>query len=289
MKKSLCIMFIFLFWTNPSNASTFETSKLIVNSKLTNTNFSIIKYESFILVPINKFLDNLNIPYNITKQNNENFSINFSNNNLELYSNSDKAIINDQEVSLIVPTILKDNELYILLNIFDDLTNFYITYDKISNSIFSTSESNFKKINFFFNKVENILKQFSTITIDVINEVISPDGTSYSIGNNIHIDRKSNKIFQKNMLDNEWKETDIKISPINNIDFNSTFFSGISVDTINSNNDYIIFKGYYPLDNNRICNSTLYINPHTLKIEKQISNFNFEDNSVKQTIFYSYN
>jgi len=289
MKKSVCILCILLFWTTPSNASTLESSNLIVNSKLISTNFTILKYENLILVPIKKFLDNLNITYNITKQNNEKFTINFSNNELELYLNSDKAIINDQKVSLIVPTDVKDNEVYILLNLFDDLTNFHITYDKISNSIFSTSESNFNKINFFFNKVENILKQFSTITIDVINEIISPDGTSYSIGNNIHIDRKSNKIFQKNMLDNEWKETDIKISPINNINFNSTFFAGISVDTINSNNDYIIFKGYYPLDNNRICNSILYINPHTLKIEKQISNFNFEDTAVKQTIFYSYN
>lgn len=289
MKKLLLIICVLSLWTTSSSASTSEHSNLILDSELINTNFSIINHENFTLVPTQFFLDALNIPYNISKQNNEKITITFFNNTLELFLNSDQAIINGQKVSLLLPTIVKDHQVYTLLNLFNDLTNFHIIYDKTSNSIFATSESNFNKIKFFFGKIENVLKQFYTINIDIINEIISPDGVSYSIGNNIQIDKISNKIFQKNMLDTEWTETNIKISPTNNINFNSTFFAGISVDTINSNNDYIVFKGYYPLDNNRICNSTLYINPETLKIEKQTSNFTFEGNTIKQTIFYSYN
>lgn len=239
-------------------------------------------------MPVDKFLDAINIPYNIKKLEENKIQIEFLENILELYPNSHKAYINNQQVSLVVPTILQENITYISLNLISNLSNFYINYDNLSNSIFVTTESDFKKIKFFFSKVEDILKTFNSINIDIINEIIASDGSSYSVGNSIYIDKTLNKIFQKNILDNNWKESDIKLSATTTADFNEHFFAGISVDRINSNNDYIIFSGYYPLDNKKICNSTLYINPHNLEIEKQINQFEYENSTIKQTVFYSY-
>jgi len=208
---------------------------------------------------------------------------------IELYPNSYKACINGQNVDLIVPSIVQDNKIYVSANLINDLSKFYIYYDKHSNSIFATSKSDFNKLEFFFNKVEKILNNFNNITIDIITEIISADGSSYSTGSNILINRTLNKILTKNMLDTNWQESNIKISTNISANFNNTFFAGMSVDRINSNNNYIIFNGYYPLDNNRICYSKLYVNPNTLQIEKQINEFDFEGSTVKQTAFYSYN
>ena len=69
---------------------------------------------------------------------------------------------------------------------------------------------------------------------------------------------------------------------------NFLIFTGISLDRINSTPDCLIFYGYYPLDTNNICYSKLFVNPNTLFIEKQINSFNFEDNAIKQTVFYTY-
>lgn len=288
MKKILIIIYFFSLWTSISKASTNKSLNLIVNSELIDANFSTIEYKDYILVPIKEFFNNINLQYHITNFDEENLAIKFENTTLELYSNSDTIYINGQKANLIVPAIQQNNKFYISLNLINDLTKFHIHYDKISNSIFVTSKNNLRKINFFFNKVEKILKNYNIIKIDVINEIIAADKSSYSIGNNIYIDKTLNKVFQKNILDDNWKETNIEISPALTTNFNNAFFAGISVDKINSNNDYIIFTGYYPLDNNRICHSTLYVNPHTLEIEKQISNFEFESSTVKQTVFYSY-
>jgi len=288
MKILLSVISIFMFCTSYSSANT-NHSNLIVNSELISNNFSIINKDDYILIPLENFLNKIKISYKILNNDNEKINIEFLNNKLELFFNSHDAYINEKFVHLVTPTIFENNQIYISTNLINDLTNFYIQYDKLSNSLFVTNKNDFKKLNFFFNKVENILKTFNSINIDVITEIIGSDNSSYSIGNNIYIDRTLNKIFQKNMLANNWEETNIKISNISDNNFNNNFFAGISVDRINSSNDYIIFNGYYPLDNNRICKSKLYVNPHSLKIEKQISEFDFEGNKVKQTVFYSYN
>lgn len=288
MKKLLPIILTFALCTSLSFANDTGTLNLIFNSELIESTFPVINYENYILVPIDKFLDAISIPYNIKKLEENKIQIEFLENILELYPNSHKAYINNQQVSLVVPTILQENITYISLNLISNLSNFYINYDNLSNSIFVTTESDFKKIKFFFSKVEDILKTFNSINIDIINEIIASDGSSYSVGNSIYIDKTLNKIFQKNILDNNWKESDIKLSATTTADFNEHFFAGISVDRINSNNDYIIFSGYYPLDNKKICNSTLYINPHNLEIEKQINQFEYENSTIKQTVFYSY-
>lgn len=289
MKKLSLILCIWAMCTSYSAATEINSLNLIVNSELIENNFSCIKHEKFILVPLTNFLDKIKLNYNISTYTEEKMCIEFSNNKIELYPNSYTAYINDQKVDLVTPTVTQNNQIYVSTNLIKDLSDLYIYYDSYSNSIFVTPKSDFKKIDFFFNKIEKILKTFNSINIDVINEIISPNGSSYSIGNSIYIDKTLNKIFQKNILDNSWKESNIKISSATSNNFNETFFTGISVDKINSNNDYIIFKGYYPLDNNRICKSILYINPYTLEIEKQINEFDFESNFVKQTIFYSYN
>ena len=180
-----------------------------------------------------------------------------------------------------------NNEIYISTNLLNSLLDFNFYYDNLSTTLFIKDLSEFKQIEFFFYKIEQNLKHLNNIHMDIISEIIADDNSSYSIGVNIYIDRTLNKIFQKNMLEEEWKESTTILTPIANNNFNNSFFSGISLDRINSNQNQLIFYGYYPLDKNKICDSKIFINPKTLVIEKQINEFNFENNKIKQTIFYT--
>lgn len=288
MKKLPFLLLTVIFCTSISIAITSPTenfANLIVNSELLQTNLSIITYENTNLLPLNKISHPLNIK---TNYQDDKILINTEEINLELYTNSDIAYINNQKVYLVTSIIKYNNEIYIPLNLLNDILNIYITYDTTSNSIFINKLSEVKQMEFFFNKVENKLKNINNINMDIITEIIAKDNSSYSTGSNIYIDKTLNKIFQKNMLNKEWQEINLTISRTSTTTFDTSFFTGISLDRINSTPDCLIFYGYYPLDTNNICYSKLFVNPNTLFIEKQINSFNFEDNAIKQTVFYTY-
>jgi len=77
MKILLFIICFFTLWTSTSNAVETNNLNLIVDSKLINTSFSTIKRENFIMVPLQNFLDILNIEYTIETYNEEKININF--------------------------------------------------------------------------------------------------------------------------------------------------------------------------------------------------------------------
>lgn len=286
MRKLAFLLFIIIFCTSVSIAITAPREilgNLIINSELIETNSSIITYENSYLIPLKKVSSLLNVEFKDNK-----ILITTEDINLELYINSHDAYINNQKVHLVTPIISYNSQVYIPINLLNELFNFYITYDKASNTVFINKLSEFRQMEFFFNKVQNKLQTINNINIDIITEIVAPDNSSYSTGSNIYINKTLNKIFQKNMLNQEWQELDLAISQNNNLNFNNTFFTGISLDRLNSTPDCLIFYGYYPLDENRICYSKLFVNPNSLLIEKQINEFEFEGNNIKQTVFYSY-
>ena len=87
---------------------------------------------------------------------------------------------------------------YCVINLLNDLFDFYIVYDEYSNTLFLSKLTQFKQMEFFFGKVQNKLQTLNNINFDIITEIISKDNTSYSTGSSIYIDRTLNKIFQKN-------------------------------------------------------------------------------------------
>jgi len=286
MKKLPFLLIITTFCTSISIAITSPKEilgNLIINSELLETNSPIIKYENSYLIPLDKISSLLNIEFDENK-----ILIATEDIKLELHINSHDAYINNQKVHLIAPIISYNNKTFIPINLLNELFNFYITYDTLSNTVFINKLSEFRQMEFFFNKVQNKLQNINNINMDIITEIIANDNSSYSTGSNIYIDKTLNKIFQKNMLNQEWKELDLAISQSNNINFNNTFFTGISLDRLNSTPECLIFYGYYPLDTNKICYSKLFVNPNNLLIEKQINEFDFEANTIKQTVFYSY-
>ena len=288
MKKIPFLSFLLIFCTSISTSITIPSellSNFVANSEFIESNLSILLYESSYLLPLNKISHLLNIAFKTEDK----ITLTAKDIELNLCTNSHNAYLNNKKIHLITPLLSYNNQIYIPINLLNDLFDFYIIYDQYSNTLFLNKLSEFKQMEFFFGKVQNKLQTLNNINFDIITEIISKDNTSYSIGSSIYIDRTLNKIFQKNMTNDTWKEADIRLSKNTYTNFNNTFFTGISLDRINSTPNCLIFYGYYPLDDNKICYSKLFVDPNSLFIQKQLNEYIFEENKIKQTVFYSYN
>ena len=285
MKK---IIFIFLIiCTSFSYAENIneKNTNIIIDSKKVELKLPIISYNDYTLVPIKNIMPYFNIGKESLSSSKNSISLKKYSSTLDLYVNSTNGYINGNKITLPVAPVIYKNNLYAPIRVISDFYDCYIYYDNLSNTIFIRNINEFQQIENFFKKVQDKLKNINSLQIDIINE-LSNGTSSYAFGNSIYINKKSNTIFEKNVLDSNWKESKQKINSIN-YDFNSNFFAGLSFDRTKSSETQLVFTGFYP-SNNILCETLFYVDTTSILINKQVCKFVADDVVVKQTSLYTY-
>ena len=129
------------------------------------------------------------------------------------------------------------------------------------------------------------LNTVNSLEINIINELYSGN-SRFSFGNCLYMNRDTNTLLMKNVLEDTWKESEIKIDFTNNTFYNPEFLVGFSFDRTNSDQNKMIFNGYYPV-NRTLCKAKIYVDPKSYYIIKQENEFDFFNTVVRQTVFYN--
>ena len=286
--KKIFLFFILYFCTSFSYATIYERHDLnvIINSHKVNFSSTPITYNDFTLVPIKSILSYFDFPNSIDYHNKA-LSVRYYDSILSLNINSKTAYIDSIPISLDIAPIIYKNFTYVPLKIISSFFDCYIYYDNQSKSIFIKDLNEYQQIESFFDKLNKNLNTVNSLKIDVINE-LSNKNSSFSFGNCLFLNKTTNTLLMKSVLEDTWKESNIKIDFTNNAPFNPEFFAGISFDRLNSNENQMIFEGFYPA-NGILCKAKIYVDPESFYITKQENKFSFYNINIKQTVFYNYN
>jgi len=292
MKKIFLIIKIFFIiictsLSYATNISQRNDLNIIINSKKISLNLPIISYNDYTLIPAQNILPFFNVEKTNFYYSNKTIILKRYSSILTLYINDINGYIDGNKIQLPVsPLIYKDN-IYIPLRVISDFYDCYIHYDNNSKTIFIKDLNEYQQIESFFKKVERKLTSVNSIQIDIINE-LKNQTSSYAFGNSFCINKASNTIFEKNVLEANWRESNKKINYNSNNFFNNNFFIGLSFDRTKSSESQMVFYGFYPTKSNILCESTFYIDTNTLYITKQISEFTLDNLQVKQSTLYTY-
>lgn len=288
MKKNFFILIFLLICTSSSyceNISEKNNLNIIINSEKVYA--SPIIYKDYTLIPIRQILPFFNIQNENIHYANSTITIKRYNSVLTLKINDINGYINSNKIQLPVAPILYENTTYLPLRVISDFFDCYTYYDSNTQTIFIKDLNEYQQIESFFQKVQNRLYFVDYVQIDIINEIKNKT-SNYSFGNSIYIDKKTNSVFQKNILDSDWKKSNMKVNTTIN-GFNNNFFAGLSFDRTKSSDSQMVFCGFYPTNSGTLCKSTIYLDTATRLITKQISEFSSNDMSIKQNVLYSYN
>jgi hypothetical protein len=294
LKKIYFFIHLFLLWTNISFAYNIIEDKninIVINSVKSEFESPVLISNNYTLVPFREICNFFNIPDSNIIFDNKNNTVCVTNGIKKLSPsiNNNIAYIDSIPFSLPVNPIIYDKTTYVPLRVIGEFLDCIIIWDSSSRSVFIKDTSEYSRVESFFNKVENNLKKIKTLKIDVINE-FKDTVNSYSFGNSIYIDTVAKKVFHKNILDKNWKyetlESNISKDTPASI-FNNILFAGISFNRQLSDENFMVFNGYYSTNQGVFCKTYIYINTTTLYIEKQITEFKLGDTAIRQQILYS--
>jgi len=291
MKKFFVIFIIICTsFSYASNISERNNLNIVINSEKVYFNRPILSYSDYTLVPLQSIVPFFNTQKSSITYSNNTILLKRYNSILKLFINNTNGNIDGKNIILPIAPIIYKNTIYIPIRVVSDFFDCYIHYDSLSKTIFIKDLNEFQQVESFFQKVQNKLNFVSTLQLDIINE-LKNDTSSYSFGNSIYIDKKNNSIFEKNILETNWKKATSKINyNSNNLSsiLNANFFVGLSFDRKKSSETQMIFYGFYPTSNGRLCKTTFYIDTNSLHIMKQIAEYFIDDLQIKQSTIYSY-
>jgi len=290
MKKFIFVFFIIC--TSFSYGITMterDDLNIIINSEKISLDKPLISYNNYTLASIEDILPYFNVSKDNLSYSTNTIFLKNDNSILTLYIGNINGYIDGNIIHLPCPPIVYKNNFYIPLRVISDFYNCYTYYDTTSKTIFIKNIDDFIQIVNFFNKIEKKLNNITSLQIDTITELQS-NGSSYALGNSLYINKDSNIIYEKSMLNTEWKEYKTKINYINYTStFNSNFFIGLSFDKKKSSETQMIFYGYYLNNFGELRKSTFYIDTNTFYIIKHISEIENNNVLMKQTSLYTYN
>ena len=273
-----------------SNVSERKNLNIVINSEKIYFNLPILSYNDYTLVPLKSISPYFNIEKNSITYSNKTIILKRYNSTLKLFINNINGNINGNNIKLPIAPIIYKNNVYVPIRVISDFYDCYTHYDSLSKTIFIKDLNEFQQVESFFNTIQDKLKFVNTLQIDIINE-LKNDTSTYSFGNSIYIDKNNNSVFQKNMLESNWKEIKSKLNyTTNNFSsvFNTNFFVGLSFDRKKSSETQMIFYGFYPTSEGRLCKTTFCVDTYSLHITEQIAEYFIDDLQITQCTLYSY-
>lgn len=293
MRKFILLLFILFPILCTSLANNLQITEsnninLVINSEKIYFNSPILLSNSHILFPLRELCDKLKVPDLSISWNNKEQSITmkYKGKNLILKINSNIAKINEIETLLPCGPTLYKNKTYIPIRMISEFLDYFVIWNENSKTAFIKSSQNYFETKTFLNNLNNILSNIYDVKIDVINEI-----NDMSFGNSIYIDTKKNVILEKNILNDAWHNSQIKLATkttIEEVNYISTLACGISIDNSLSNENYYVYAGFFPSASGNLSKGKLYIDTNNLYITKLITETETDLGILKQHVLFSY-
>lgn len=293
MKKMILLLIFllpFICTSSANNVDIIESNdiNLIINCEKISLNAPTILSNSHILFPLRELCDNLsNLDITLFWDNKgQTINIFYSGKTLLLNLNSNIARINNTEVMLPCAPILYKNKTYVPLRMIGEFLDCFTIWDNNSKTAFIKNSNEYFETKMFLDNLNNVVSNVYDVKIDVINEI-----NNVSFGNSIYINTKENKILEKNMLNDSWHESKIKLannSTLEENNFLASLAGGIKKHSKLSSETYYVFDGYFPAKSGELSKCTLYIDTASLYLSKMISETKTDLGMLKQNALFSY-
>ena len=184
-----------------------------------------------------------------------------------------------------VPILYKD-QTYVPLRMIGEFLDCFTIWDNTSKTAFIKNSNEYFETKMFLDNLNDIVSNVYNVKIDVINEI-----NDVSFGNSIYINAKENTILEKNMLNDTWHESQIRIdkeSTLEENNFLATLAGGIKKHSKLSSETYYVFDGYFPAQSGELSKCTLYIDIQNLYLAKMVSETKTDLGVLKQNVLFSY-
>ena len=292
--KKLIILFItiipFLCTSSANNLDYIENNNinLVINSEKVSLSSPIIISDSNILFPLKEMCEKLSLPLdNLTwDKGSQAVKIIYKNKELIFKINSNIAKINNLEVLIPCTPVLYKNQTYVPLRTLTEFLDYFTIWNESSKTIFIKNAKDYFETNAFFSGLNSVVSNVYDVQIDVINEI-----NNASFGNSIYIDTRTNQIMEKNILNNTWHESSIKLTnstSLEEINYLSTLSCGMNLNNKLSSESHYVYEGYFPAKTGRLIYGKLYINAINLYIEKMITETETNLGKLKQNVIFRY-
>jgi len=290
MKKMLILFFLFLLLFCRSSANNPEiiesdNIQVIINGKKANLPSPILLANDSLLFPLRNLLQFL--PSSTVEifwyPKEQQVTLLAENSKLTFQINSDTALLNNTPFTLSAIPILYKNQTFIPLRIVSEFLDCRIAWDNPSKSVFIKTFSDFYEAESIFQQSNSSLKKINSVKMDIINEFTYPEG-DFSFGHSVYVDKNTNAIYTKNMLDSEWKlSAENYLSDISDYQEQLLPFC-FSIDKMKSSENTYVLTGFYPSKKGTLIESSLFIDTLTFQLSKMISK------TVQQTqnVLYQY-
>ena len=292
--KKLIILFItiipFLCTSSANNLDYIENNNinLVINAEKVLLSSPIIISNSNILFPLREICEKLSLPLdNLTwDKTRQAVKIIYNDKELIFKINSNVAKINNLEVLIPCAPVLYKNQTYIPLRTLTEFLDHFTIWDENSKTIFIKNAQDYFETNTFFKGLNDVISNVYDVKIDIINEI-----NDISFGNSIYIDTRKNQVMEKNILNDVWHNSSIKLtknSTLDEINYLSTLSCGTKLNSKLSSENYYVYEGYFPSKSGKLTYGKLYINTINLYIEKMITETQTNLGKLKQSVIFRY-
>lgn len=293
MKKILILLLVivpFICTSSANNLEFIETKNIniIINSKKSSLECPIVLANSNILFPVKELCEKMSIPntYLVWDSVGQAVTIFYNNKSLRLNINSNIAKLNDTEVLLPSSPILYNDRSYVPIRTVCEFLDCFVVWDKGSKTVFIKNSNDYFETKAFFDNLNSTTPKTSNVKIDIINEI-----NNSSFANSIYIDAKKNTVYEKNIMNNDWHESKIKLSSNNTLeDFAYIPFlaGGMSKNSKQSSENYYVYEGFFPTKTKKLSYGKLFINSSNLHLEKMISETVTDFGKLQQNVIFTY-
>ena len=293
MKKIILLLIFLLPFICTSSANNLDIIEsddinLIINSEKVSLKTPTILSNSHILFPLRELCDNLSdLNINLLwDKKGQVVTMSYNDKTLLLNLNSNIAKINNTEIMLPCTPILYQNKTYIPLRMIGEFLDCFTTWDSTSKTAFIKNANEYFETKVFFDNLNDIVYNVYDVKIDIINEL-----NNISFGNSIYINAKENIILEKNILNDTWHESKIRLvnnSILEENNFITTLAGGIKKHSKLSSETYYVYNGYFPAKSGKLSKCTLYIDAQSLFLAKMISETKTDLGILKQNVLFSY-
>lgn len=293
MKKTIILLILFLPFVCTSSANNLDIIEsndinLIIDSEKISLSTPTILSNSHILFPLRELCDNLsNVDINLFWDNKgQAVTISYNDKTLLLNLSSNIARINNTEVMLPCSPILYKDKTYVPLRMIGEFLDCFTIWDNDSKTAFIKNSNEYFETKMFLDNLNDIVSNTYDIKIDVINEI-----NDISFGNSIYINTKENTILEKNILNDTWHESQIRIASETTLEENNflaALAGGIKKHSKLSSETYYVFDGYFPAKSGELSKCTLYVDTQNLHLTKMVSETETNLGMLKQNVLFSY-
>ena len=292
--KKLIILFItiipFLCTSSANNLDYIENNNihLVISAEKVLLSSPIIISNSNILFPLREICEKLSLPLdNLTwDKTRQAVKIIYNDKELIFKINSNVAKINNLEVLIPCAPVLYKNQTYIPIRTLNEFLDYFTIWDESSKTIFIKNAKDYFETNAFFSGLNSVISNVYNVQIDIINEI-----NNASFGNSIYIDTRKNQIMEKNILNNTWHESSIKLTSsttLEEINYLSTLSCGMNLNNKLSSENYYVYEGYFPAKSGKLSYGKLYVNVINLYIEKMVTETKTSLGTLKQNVIFRY-